>query len=641
MVVLFHARVPFVRGGFAGVDVFFVLSGFLISGILFAEVKATGRISLIRFWARRARRLLPAATVTAVCTLAMVVALASPFAATDYVKTAAAFAVYVSNLLFVRRQSDYFATNTVPDPLLHTWTLAIEEQFYLVFAPLLWITALAVGRRSFATFLRRAIMVCAAIAAAAFLANILIGVRYPLLAFYTLPFRAWEFGIGAVAAAYLAARPDGDTTHPGLAWLALAGIAGLLLTAFVIPERASSHGVALLLPTVATALIILGGRDRRPHLANTILGSPPLRYLGRVSYAWYLWHWPVLIALALSFPHASLGARLAACGASLALSALSYRSVEEPIRHSRSLARRPRLTLAAAGVSMAVVIAASALANAVEHRRLESPNIRNIVQAQTAPFMPPGTHCHLKPEEIVPGACAFGDTKSSTTIVLFGDSHAEHWFPALERAAAERHWRLVSYTKSGCPSVEVDVTRAASIAYPECTRWRQLILERLTRERPVLVLVSNAHAYTLRLKAGAIASMFDNPTARQAWQDGLATLLGELRGIGTKTLVIGDPPTPGFDVPICLSTPARNEASCGFSLNDARRDSVTALEAPVVSRFADARYFDTIALVCDHNYCPARRGQLIVWRDDNHMSPIYARSLAPHMAGAVAAVLGN
>jgi peptidoglycan/LPS O-acetylase OafA/YrhL len=639
MVVLFHAGVSVTSGGFAGVDVFFVLSGFLISGILFEEVRATGSVSLVKFWARRARRLLPAATVTAIGTLIMVAVLASPFAASDYIKTAAAFAVYASNLLFVRRQSDYFARSTVPDPLLHTWTLAVEEQFYIVFAPLVLFLAATARKSGFATFLKRATVACALLSVAAFVANISLGTRYPLLAFYTLPFRAWEFGLGACVAAYLARRPASSIVS-GSGWLSLAGIVGIVLTTFIVPESASSHGIALLLPTASTALIILGGRDRRRHLANAILAFSPLRLTGRLSYSWYLWHWPILIGLELINPTASVALRLLACCISLTLASASYALVEQPVRVSRWLASRPRQTLVGAAAAMVLVIGCAVAAIELENRSFRSPAIQQILRAQTAPFIPNGAHCHLTFQEIAPVSCVFGDTASKTTIVLFGDSHAEHWVPALVGAAQRHHWRLVPYTKSGCPSVEVAVARSASTLYPECDSWRRAVLDRLRRDPPAVVLISNAHAYAVHVASeGRLESVVSSRAAQDEWQRGLNALLTELQKLRTRTFVIGDPPTPGFDVPICLSTPARSASSCGFSLTVGGRDSAVALEAPIVQSSSSSEYFDTISLVCDQAVCPPMRNGEIVWRDDNHLSAVYSAALAEPLEVAISAFL--
>jgi len=373
LVVLYHGGISALAGGFVGVDVFFVLSGFLITGLIVRELRETGTLSLPAFYARRARRLLPAAAVVLVATVVASAVVMPPLRVPDVAGDAAAAAVYASNLRFALQATDYLAAELAPSPLLHFWSLGVEEQFYLFWPALLALVAVGLGRRRAASGSgldgaaerrpdgsaeRRLILVVAGVAVASFaLGVVLTDVAEPW-AFFSLPARAWELALGALIAlgvARLSRLPraiGGPTVAAGLAMVVVAGLA--------LNETIPFPGLAALLPTGGAALVIAGSVVDRGSLPARLLAVPPMRFLGRISYSLYLWHWPLFVLPAVALDRElPVLARLGLAGIAVLLAAATQRWVEDPLRHGRWVGTVPRRNLALAGLVSVLVAGVS------------------------------------------------------------------------------------------------------------------------------------------------------------------------------------------------------------------------------------------------------------------------------------------
>ena len=360
LVVLFHSSlIVGIPGGFIGVDVFFVISGFLITGLLLRERERTGGISLPAFYARRVRRLLPAGVVALTCTLVASFIILAPLDRASVALDAAAAALSVGNIRFAMAEGDYFASVASPSPLLHYWSLAVEEQFYVVWPALVLVATRGRRLRLGAGIALMAVLV------ASLVANIVVSGTAVSWAFYSLPTRAWQLSLGgliAVAAVPLARVPRPVTA--GLGWIALPAIIGAAMT---FDGSLAYPGAWALVPTLAAGALLIAGPGA--YGPGRLLALRPLRFLGRISYSLYLWHWPVLmlplIALE-SVPPAEVRAVLV--GVSIGAAWLSWRYVEEPFRTGfPTLARRPiRTVMAGASAVLAVVIASGAFAAAAE-----------------------------------------------------------------------------------------------------------------------------------------------------------------------------------------------------------------------------------------------------------------------------------
>jgi peptidoglycan/LPS O-acetylase OafA/YrhL len=424
LVVAYHAGILGFTGGFIGVDVFFALSGYLITGLIVKEIQRTKRLDFARFYARRVRRLLPAFGLVLTVVLLVGMAAFSPIEQELFTRTARRTAVYLGNVWFMLQTNDYFAPESAANPLLHTWSLAVEEQFY-VFWPA--IIALAFWR---ARSRKTLIAVLASSSAVSFMICVWLTRTREPWAFYSSPARAWEFGLGGLASlvpevslfAYRLSRRV-------LGW---GGLALILGAAFCYSSETAFPGIAALLPVVGTVGILIscaqaGGGGR----LESFLSSRPLQLLGILSYSWYLWHWPVLIMASARFPSIATLGKLVSVLIALALAALTYYLVENPIRFNSHLVRAPLLSLGLAAVVPAICLGVSHLERNSALRALSSPEQKRYLSASRDRDLLVSSGCIADFGESRPRECVFGNEDSPTTIVLFGDSHANPKSPGL------------------------------------------------------------------------------------------------------------------------------------------------------------------------------------------------------------------
>jgi peptidoglycan/LPS O-acetylase OafA/YrhL len=631
LVVAYHAGVPGVSGGYVGVDVFFVLSGYLITGLLVQEALRTGRIDLLGFYARRARRLLPALGLVLVVTTAFGMVVFAPFEQRVLANTAIAAGAYLSNVWFTVLATDYLAADSHANPLLHTWSLGVEEQFYLLW-PLLILGLLTWGARGEGhTRHRRLVWALAAVLAASFAcAVVLTGIRQPW-AFFLLPGRAWEFALGALGAV-VAGGPRVrrfSAAHAALAGMALIGVLGGVALAFDAHTRFPGPWAAV--PALATlGVLMLGSAWPRGPLVRA-LAVPPLQTLGRLSYGWYLWHWPVLAfgaALAGPLP---LGARITLALAALGLAELSYRWVEHPLRHHPWLAATPR-ALALAGVITLGGLCAGAAWRELALAWGETPEQARFTRARddlTAVYSS-GCHQGFYAVQVDAAACAAGPPGAAHTVVLMGDSHAAQWYPAFEALANAHGWRLVPMTKYDCPAVDVP-KRSPHLGrrYFECEQWRESALRFLEELRPDLTVLASSSA---------------QPFTPTQWREGTDRVLGRAAGASRAVVVLRDTPHPGFDVPTCLGRRAwasgfvpRPDCAMSGALDAGVPVFETLHEAAAVYR--NVYTLDLTDLLCPDGVCVPDPGGRLAYRDADHLRASFARDLAPDVARRLASTL--
>jgi peptidoglycan/LPS O-acetylase OafA/YrhL len=694
LVLLYHAAVPGFGGGYVGVDVFFVLSGFLISGLLLRELESTGTISLAGFYARRLRRLLPAVALLILVTVVASVALLSPLRAGDVAADGVAASLYASNLRFAFQATDYLQSELAPSPLLHLWSLGVEEQFYLCWPALLLLVTRAGSNR-----VRRVGLLAGAVVIASFALSLwLTGASAPW-AFFSLPSRAWELGIGAllaVGATRLAALPG--TFAAGAGWLGLAMVAAAGL---VIDTSTPFPGFAALLPTVGTALAMLPGMRPSPGRPATLLGWRPARFMGRISYSLYLWHWPLLVLpTAVAGATLPLPVRVGLMLAAIPVAWASQRWLEDPIRRGRLVGIVPRRNLALAGVLSLAVASTSLGLGFVTTQRLSaagggsgngtgldgpgplpelgglaptptprpaaspgpsalpgasaSPGVAAPTPSPSVTFPPPpggplppgltpaladaradlpsiyANGCHLSQPAVTIPDCVFGDPGSPTTVVLFGDSHAAQWFPALERLATERHWRLVSLTKSGCTPAWITVWNTnLKRAYTECDVWRGRVLERVATERPELLIVAGSHPYTSAGSGGPA-----DEDGGVALATGLDETIGRLEPLARAVVLIADTPKFDIDPPDCLSAHLDDTLAC----SEPRARMVDARWLATEARIAADRgavLVDPTNWACPTDPCATVVGRYLVYRDGHHLATPYVVALRDRLAAAL------
>jgi peptidoglycan/LPS O-acetylase OafA/YrhL len=675
-VVAFHADLPGVGGGYVGVDVFFVISGFLITGILWREVTAAGTIHLGRFYGARARRLLPAAATAGVATAIGSAVLLPPLQARSVLGDGIASALYVGNYRFAVHGTDYLASDTPPSPFQHYWSLGVEEQFYLLWPALIIGTALLIrrGGSRAPSWLNPYLLVLVVVAATSFALSVAWTRLFPPWAFFSLPTRAWELGVGGLVALSAGQWRRLPTLPAAVAgW---GGLALIVLSCHQLGAATPYPGTAALLPVLGSALVIGAGCAGSKRGAGRVLSLPGLRAIGRVSYSWYLWHWPVLLLMPpLLGPAAGLAGRLAAVVVSAGLAVLTLHLVENPGRFAAPVRRSAGRSLALGGAATAVAVCAGVLllvlvpvpvgrgvaaaapkisvtpppsAGAVDPR--DAAVRQGFAQAQAAVaasadlkavpsnLTPPLAEAPAdKPVVFVNGCvrswretgqneCATGDLTSATTVALIGDSHAAMWSPALQQLAEQRHWRLETLGKVTCPLMDLPITSPyLGREYIECRQWRADIMARMQAERPRLIVLSMSRRY---------GADFGFTSYDPAWIDSLTRAVAQLRSIGANVLVLGPIPDPHSTVPTCLSAHLDDAFACSPPRSTAVNDAGIAAERAATAA-GGGRYADLTELFCTRERCPVIVGNDLVYRDDNHVTIEYAQTLAP-VIGALA-----
>jgi peptidoglycan/LPS O-acetylase OafA/YrhL len=673
-VVLFHAGVPGVGGGFVGVDVFFVISGFLITGLLWREVSATGTVRLARFYGARARRLLPAGTTVIVVTAIASATLLPPIQARDVLGDGIASALYVGNYRFALHGTDYLNADAPPSPFQHYWSLGVEEQFYLLWPALIIGTAwLILRRRRTEPTIAPYVIVLCVVAAVSFAISLSWTRTLPPWAFFSLPSRAWELAVGGLVA--LSASAWRRVPFPSAAIAGWGGLGLIVLSCAELGQKTPYPGTAALLPVLGTALVIGAGCAMTDQGVGRFLSVAPMRAIGRVSYSWYLWHWPVLLLVPPLLGHPiGLPERLVAAAVSGGLAVLTLYLIENPGRFAAGLRRSAARSLALGGAVTAVAVcvglvlllmrpvpvghgaAAAAVTVSAPGPTAATPTAdpydaavqQLTAQVQAAVAASAGLQAipsNLTPSladapadkplvflngcvrswrEVGQDECASGDTASGTTVALVGDSHAAMWSPAFKQVAEQRQWRLETLGKVTCPLQDLSPISSPYLGreYTECEQWRGQIISRLQAERPRLIVLSMSRRY---------GADFGFTSFDPAWMDTLTRLVAQLRSTGAGVLVVGPIPDPHSVVPTCLSDHLDDAIACGQPRSIAVNDAGIAAEAAATTA-GGGQYADVTDLFCTVDRCPVIVGNNLVFRDDNHVTIEYAQAISPVIA---------
>lgn len=639
LVVAYHCGLPYLAGGYVGVDVFFVISGFLITGLLLREAGRTGTVSIPRFYARRALRLLPASTVVVVATVAASALWLPPLRLPDILSDALHTTIYAMNWRMAAIGTDYLNAGADPSPLQHFWSLAVEEQFYLVW-PLLLLIVVRRGGRGLGTVLT-------ALTVGSLLFSVWQTRHNAGWAYFGAHTRAWELGVGAllaVGATRLARLGPG----PARALIGC-GLAAIVASALGYTAATPFPGYAALLPVLGAAAVIAGGCAGRPGL----LGLPVLQGIGRLSYSWYLWHWPALLLAPYAFGRELVTwERVAVALGALLLAGLTYALVENPVRHLAALRDRPwrgigvgaALSLAAAGLCALITFTAANAGGVNTYRAAPLTDVGRLQQSLAAALTMPAVPRNLTPKlkdavkdkphyygEKCNGAfddpevktpCAYGDLASPTTVVLFGDSHAGHWFPALESIAKKRHWKLVAVTKSACSAGDTLIyLDQLKREFTECVQWRRAAWQHIRSLHPAMVIMAST--------APSNEALNVTGTQDQAWADGWKRSVDAVSGPGTKVYFINDTPWQAGPVPDCLSAHLNDPQACARSRAIAVNEPERRKLIMDAARREGAEIIDPVPWFCTASRCPSIVGNMLVYRDQHHVTTAYSTFLAP------------
>ena len=622
LVVGYHAHFRGFSGGFVGVDVFFVLSGYLITWLLVHEAEKTGTLNLREFYARRARRLLPAMAVVLVAVIIVGAVLYAPLEQTGFARSAAFTAAYLSNAFFASTATNYLGAPPDTNPLLHTWSLSVEEQFYLLW-PLFVLFACGVRRGPFS--LQRLLGWMAGVAAVSFAASWALTATHQPLAFFSSPTRAWEFAAGALGVLIPVRAGRSALVRTAVGGL---GLVGLLAVAVGFGPATPFPGAAALLPVGATILVLRAGASGAPTLLSRILALRPLQEIGRLSYSWYLWHWPVLVFAGVLVPgETRFWTRLGLLALALALAEASYRLVEDPLRRNAWLSLRPRRSLGFAAVLTLATVSMSLAWGVTAGRWSRSPGQARFVEMQE------DTPPDLADDRCEPGfydseviECAFGPENAPRTAILIGDSHAAQWVSALKPIARQPGWRLVVMTKPACPVVDGSFRLVAiGRRYTECEQWRASALERIQELKPDLTVVG---------------TYVEAQLTPEMWTTGTRSAFGALSEASTHVAVIEDTPAAGFDVPTCLAREAwhprwlRSE-SCTIRPDPAKTAGAREAIRAAAQSFANVSMVDLNGALCHEGECATVVGGVGAFRDALHLTDTFAGSLSDEFLAAL------
>ena len=588
LVLLFHAHV--VDGGYIGVDIFYVISGYLITGLILREVEISNTLDFKAFYLRRIKRLLPTSF-----TVLMITALSAWYfypgtMREDLGKDIFAAAVYLSNFLFAFWQMDYQNLNAVPPVVIHFWSLAVEEQFYL-FWPIIIVAAYKFGGRK---FLFQAIAV---ITVSSFIFSLFLTNAQPIWAFYSLPTRAWELGVGALLLTF-SGRYKLSWVYP---WIAL----GLILySSFFFTESTPFPGTAALAPVIGTAIAI-ASISSWPRLFNFFSDLRITQWLGEISYPLYLWHWPLLV-----IPMVYLGRgltiveRVVAILATVLLAHLTHKFIEQPFRHI-SLSPKKIVSSAIGATVIATGIGLAITASANNTITLPTGESYSLTQIMAKPDVYQDG-CHVNNGETISGDCTYGP-ESENKVVLFGDSHAAQWMPVLEELAYERNFQLISLTTSACPGPAVAKVESGGYKNADCSEWRKNSIARIQALKPMAVLVSGMQYFEIP----------DGYASRgNWWREGQARTFTALKGSSQHLIYISDTPHPLRDIPSCLAA-GRNDR-CNST------EPADAFFTPGWQQINPTSWFCSAT-------CPAILNGVVVYRDSSHISVLASRMVKPQL----------
>jgi peptidoglycan/LPS O-acetylase OafA/YrhL len=658
LVVLNHAGLSFLGGGYVGVDVFFVVSGFLITGLLLRDQAEFGRIRFLNFYARRARRILPMAALTLIATDVAALVLLNYVRARSAIEDSIWATFFAANIQFERIGADYFASTQPPSPIQHFWSLAVEEQFYLVWPALLALLLTAgliiSARRDQDKANNWPVGVALTVIVAASVAWSIAQTRnVPSDAYFSALTRAWELGAGAAlaASAGLVARIPG-VLKAASSWL---GLAGILVSSVWFTAATPFPGIAALLPVGATVLTVAGGTGASRFGADVLLGLRPFRFVGDVSYSFYLWHWPFLvIAAGMTLAPLGLTSKLGLVVAAFVTSVLTYLLYENPLRRARFLfGRRGRGALALWPVSIASVglVAFLALNSlnaaqlALEYTGIPSPvaspsplspgtsfdsataAVAAAVAAANAnapipsPLSPPIDKlasdvyplpfgCEAGPTENRSKMCPLGAVNSSRTVVVFGDSHAMMWLSPLVAIAQNRALKLIPFTKSSCHDaawITGDTT---------CSEWYQWAVGQIKSIRPSVVVIGHC----------------STDCGVSDWS-GFREAIRSLSSATPRVVVLGDPPGSDIEPADCLLSSGATMRTCTYAIPASKAAIID--YAFSTTQAEGAEYVDVLPWFCYQGQCPTVIGETIAWSDKGHISRTYGLQLVASLDKAL------
>lgn len=616
VVFLFHAGISGFSGGFVGVDVFFVISGYVITGLLLNQyAKGNNKIDLLRFYSKRIMRLMPALFFLIAVGLLLSTLILTPTEQLGQYDAARFTLISLSNIYFLTFNLDYFSPAIHENLFLHTWSLGVEEQFYLIWPlVLLWLLKTK-GSKSNFIYKAGIVVFCSAVL------QFYVEKSSHTTAFYLMPSRAWQFTIGSIIA-YIHSNPHANSRiRDNDNEVQIGSVIGFLLIIYsvlVFNEGMPYPSWRAILPTLGTGLILFYFNPLNSTILSRLLSIKPLVWLGNISYSFYLWHWVVLLLFKKLIPFFPQLNTLIAFLVIVILSAFSYYLIENPLRKSKTAIIRPKLVLI--GTFFLVFVLWQSINILEKCSNIKSDeSLSKVAEIRTDLPELYQYDCDdwYHSSELNP--CSFGDRLSRKKLVVFGDSVLAQWFPLIQTVHSLDNWQIIVLTKSACPLVDVPFYYAKiKREYKECEMWREAAIKYIQELKPEKIIMGSASFY---------------PYSKKEWQDGTNSVLKELESSAEIIKLIAATPQLNFDSVDCMARvawmnstiPWANEGLCHQVMNVA--PSWEYLEQ-VSEQFEAVEYLNFKDYICPSGICPALINGLSTYRDEKHLTTTFINSLA-------------
>lgn len=664
LVIGYHIYPGRLPGGFIGVDIFLVISGFLIVGSLVRGISKTGTVNLATFYARRIRRLLPASALVLLAVMVATVLVLPQGRWQGVARDVVASALQIQNWNQAFGLTSYESAGALVSPVQHFWSLAVEEQFYLVI-PLLLILAVMGGRLLKLKAETACLWFLVLITTVSLFHSVLFSFQNHDVAYFATTTRIWELAVGGIAALVLPAIHFSSVTKLVVGWL---GLIMVLFAAVAFQTSMAFPGYIAILPVVGTVLIIAAGEPENPESTmirfgfSRCLSLQPFKYLGDISYSLYLWHWPVIVFYILIRGHEpGLAGGVGIMALSIVLASLSYHQIEQRFRSGR-LSRqkdgrryRPEVRNRQAFGLASMLVVLSCVAAVGPWAMVEIKSLQLFAQDVSPDYpgamafdstmparVPPGVAvkpdpaiatkdapltfkdgCGVyDPAKFTDSECHYGNPSGRTEIVLVGDSHAGQYVDPLVAIANERGWQVRAMVRNGCPFSAVPPS-SVTTTYTNCSAQNSVTLGKILAMKPLRVVVSgmSPYGYEKALRWGWVSN--------QALVDGYTQMLEPLRAAGIQVLVIADTPYPEFSTPDCVARNGAVAVACRIA-KQVMPDPLLA----AAKKIGGIHMLDLSSYLCKEELCPAVVGNVLVFRD-NHLTATFAKTLESPIEGAL------
>ncbi len=631
LVYVSHAGSTLLPGGFVGVDVFFVISGYVITLSLLKEYVGSNNIKILRFYARRFVRLIPALFFVLLITNLLALTLLAPFEQAYNYPSLNSALIWFSNFYFLNLDGSYFDVSSSEYLYIHTWSLGVEEQFYLI-----WPLVILFGIGYFSTnkgttnIDKASILIVSLGIASFFLSMDLMIAGENNRAFYLMPARAWQFALGAYVALYhfrlekTEQNPNWYNTNTKLRTLiGFVGLVLILLSAYLFSDEAAYPSWRVIIPTLGTSMLIASQfKNGNTTFIGKILCSPALLWLGALSYSLYLWHWPVLYFQSKIDQSITFNDALAAFALTVLLSTITYYCIENPLRSKLSKFRRWQIIIVFSVITammFTISLASKAytmshIADADQQKIMASRN-----QTAASPVYASGCDTWYYSAQTKPCLMDTNDQKFDNEVYLIGDSIATQWFSIIRDYYKNKNWKVTILTKSSCPMVDQPFFyKRIRAIYTVCADWRKSVIKLIAQNRPALVILGGSSSY---------------PYSREQWLSGSKSVIGEIAKSAEKIVVLGESGGLGFDGPLCLAReswrahfiPKVKTSSCYKSWQEP--ESLKWLRQ-VSDNYDNTKYLDFNDLICSDK-CYAKTGEIVTFRDSQHLTAAYVDALSP------------